>query len=452
MRITWIQPEDVLRHELVQSAAEGRDVAGIGARWMAAGGASGFPMGGAGADAAPPRLVTLARELLLELATLPTPSADAEPDDLAAIEQASGEPVDLPGPPTDAVLTDRIRGAWLGRAAGCLLGKPVEKVPRRGIREILQSTGRWPVSAYFTAVGLPPDVAACWPWYKASKPTSLAEVIDGMPEDDDLNYALLALSVLEQHGDDFTTDDVAKAWLDLLPGLRVFTAERVAYRSLLDGLEPPATATVGNPYREWIGAQIRTDVYGWTHPGKPGVAAELAWRDARLSHTRNGIYGARYVAAMSAAAMVTSDLDAVLDSGESVVPRDSRLRDAIRWARGQGRTAGSFEDAVDGLEERYADLHWVHVLNNAALTTLALVFGQGDFSRSICYVVQGGLDTDSNGATVGSIAGAITGADALPDRWTAPLRDRLASSMPGFDGISFGRLAARTMALLPERR
>ena len=287
LRVTWVQPEDLLRHELLQSAAEGRDVAAIRARWMAAGGTPEPPVGGASPDAASPELTALARELLAEIERLPAPGADPAADELPAIEGAS-RPVDRLPWPDGLDLEDRIAGGWLGRAVGCLLGKPVEKVPRQGIREILEATGRWPLDRYFTAVGLPADVAERWPWNRASRTTSLEEHIDGMPEDDDLNYALLALTVLELHGEAFDTEDVAKAWLDLLPGGRVFTAERVAYRNLLDGLRAPDTARVGNPYREWIGAQIRTDVYGWTHPGQPRLAAELAWRDARLSHTRDG--------------------------------------------------------------------------------------------------------------------------------------------------------------------
>jgi hypothetical protein len=57
--------------------------------------------------------------------------------------------------------------------------------------------------------------------------------------------------------------DVAAAWLSSLPGGRVFTAERIAYRNLLDGHPPAVAARLGNPFQDWIGAQIRTDVYGW---------------------------------------------------------------------------------------------------------------------------------------------------------------------------------------------
>jgi sugar/nucleoside kinase (ribokinase family)/ADP-ribosylglycohydrolase len=281
---------------------------------------------------------------------------------------------------------DRLRGGWLGRAVGCLLGKPVEKIPREGIREILEATGRWPLAGYFTAVGLPSEVAARWPWNRRSAVNSLAENIDGMPEDDDLNFALLALRVLETYGRDFSSLDVAQAWLDWLPGGRVFTAERVAYRNLLLGLTPPATASRRNPFREWIGAQIRTDVYGWVNPGRPDRAAELAYRDATVSHVRAGVYGALWVAAMTSAAVVASDVDTVLDVGESVLPPQSRFAAAVREARALGATGADWETVLDTLHARHGHLHWVHVRNNAALVAAALAYGKGDFERSICAV------------------------------------------------------------------
>ena len=457
LRVTWIQPEDLLAHELRQSADEGRDIAPVAARWTAAGGEVAAPHGGASQPAAPPHLRALARELLDELAELPPDPqlAAAEPDELDAIFAAAPET----GPalsPAPGALPDRVLGGWLGRAAGCLLGKPVEKIPREGIREILQATGSWPLAGYFTARGLPAEVAERWPWNKASRGTSLAENIDGMPEDDDLNYPLLGLLLLEQHGERFESDDVARLWLTHLPAGRVFTAERAAYRNLLDGYSPPQSATLRNPFREWIGAQIRGDVYGWARPGDPRGAAALAWRDARISHTRNGIYGAMYAAALVSAACVADDIDAVLDAGLRVVPADSRFSHAVRFARDLAAEYGpsapavgsaAFEECVDRLYDAYGDLHWVHVLNNAALATFALAASGGDFEAGICAVVSGGLDTDSNGATVGSVLGTLRGAGALPGRWISPLQGRLSTSLPGMDQVRFTDLAARTVAL-----
>jgi ADP-ribosylglycohydrolase len=443
LRTTWVQPDDLLRHELWQSEAEGRDVGAIRARWAEAGGVVAPPRGGVSDEPAAPGLLALADELLDELAALPDPTADREPSEWADIDAQIAPATTLPVDPEG--LPDRLTGAWLGRAVGCLLGKPVEKVPRAGIEAILRSTGRWPLDRYFTAAGLDPDVSSRYPWNRASGPTSLEENIDGMPEDDDLNYTLMALRTVEQHGAAFTADDVARAWLLDLPAGRVFTAERTAYRNLLEGLSPPATARVRNPFREWIGAQIRTDLYGWVNPGDLGAAAAWAWRDASVSHTRNGLYGAMFVAAMASVAVVADDVESVLDAGVSVVPPRSRMAEAIALGRGLGRAGLDPTEAYARLEDAFAGMHWVHALNNTALVSYALTAGAGDFDRAICLTVMGGWDTDSSGATVGAVMGALGGRASISQRWSAPLKDRLATSVPGCDGSSFQELAERTL-------
>jgi ADP-ribosylglycohydrolase len=429
-----VQPEDLLAHELVTSRDEGRDVEAVAQRWVTAGGSVSAPVGGASASPAGPALRALAVQLLDELDARAWVDGDEIVPSIGSLPRATN--------------LDRLRGAWLGRAVGCLLGKPVEKIPREGIREILQATNAWPLDDYFTAKGLPAEVAKRWPWNRRSAPTSLRENIAGMPEDDDLNFPLLALRLLETSGPEFTSADVAQQWLAWLPAGRVFTAERVAYRNLLLGLEPPETARRHNPFREWIGALIRTDVYGWVNPGQPDRAAAMAWRDARVSHVRAGIHGAMWAAALASAAVVADDVDTVLDTAESVVPADSRFATAVRFGREVAGGQEGWEKAVDQLYARYGHLHWVHVLNNAALAAAALTHGRGDFTRTICAAVSAGWDTDSVGATVGAVTGALAGAAALPDRWTLPLHNRLHTSLAGLDGIGFDELAGRTWRLI----
>jgi len=453
MRLTWTRPEELIGHELRQAAQDGRDpgaVRSVAARWRAAGGPDPPPRADATGRPAP-ALRPLANRLLDELAGLPVPPG--EPSGLDEIIAACPDwPEGRPAPPE----AERVLGAWLGRAAGCALGAPVEKLPREGIRQIAEATGNWPIRGWFTAEGLPRDIADRWPWNTHGAATSLAENLDGAPPDDDLEFTMLTLATLERHGRDFTTEDVARSWLEHLPGGRLFTAERVAYRNLLLGLEPPDTATYHNPFREWIGAQIRADVYGWANPGDPGAAAAMAHRDARLSHTANGMYGTMFVAAMCAMAVTGACLDEVLSAGLSVLPARSRLACAVRRAIAAGRRHGDFERVLGELYAWHGDLHWVHAVNNAALVAAALVHGAGDFTASIAAAVRGGWDTDSDGATVGSIAGALTGAGLLPARWTDALRGRASSHLAGFDGVSFAELAARVCALpapaSPRRR
>ncbi|MCX5225611.1 ADP-ribosylglycohydrolase family protein [Streptomyces sp. NBC_00233] len=523
LRLTWVQAEDLVGHELRQAAEDGRDARALAARWAAAGGPPAPET--AGASVTPrPDLRPLADSLLASLSTLPTPLSAQEPTDLADIRALTtprsapppnrdgnggsatatagrrparrrwhprtesaggwwaqppwsgpGSPGEAPwtrgfgggapgpvrvsgsgGPPgqsgvgggvgEDIALRDRLHASWLGRAAGCLLGKPVEKLGLHAIRTLARATGNWPLSTWFTARGVPPELLAAHPWNRRSAPTSLAENIDGMPEDDDLNYPLLNLLLLQRHGRGFTTADVARLWLDELPAGRTFTAERVAYRNLLDGVEPPLTAVHRNPFREWIGAQIRADVHGWTHPGDPVAAAEQAYRDATLTHTANGVYGAMFVAAtLATAATGTADVHRSLAAGIAVIPPRSRLAQAVRRGIGLARETTDFDTVVDRLHTELGGYHWVHAVPNAALLAAALTHADGDFTRSICAAVSGGWDTDSNGATAGSVAGLLAGhPDRLPEHWTSPLKNRLATSVPSFDGIGFDTLAELT--------
>ncbi|MFD8712346.1 ADP-ribosylglycohydrolase family protein [Streptomyces anulatus] len=446
VRLTWAQPEDLVGHELRQAAQDGRDAREIEERWYAAGGAPAPDRAGASEPPAPPRLRALAGRLLDELALLESPLAADEPTGLDEIVAACPH---WPGPADAgrAVGRDRLHAAWLGRAAGCLLGKPVEKLPLEGIRALARATGDWPPTTWFTARGVPAELLAAHPWNRRSAATSLAENIDGMPEDDDLNYPLLTLLLLQRHGRSFTTDDLARLWLDELPAGRTFTAERIAYGNLLAGVEPPETARRRNPFREWIGAQIRADVHGWTHPGDPAGAAAQAHRDAVLTHTGNGVYGAMFTAAaLAVAAGGESDVHGCLAAGLRVVPPRSRYARAVRLGIETARTEGEFDAVVDRLHAVYGDTHhWVHVLPNAALLAAALTHADGDFTRSIGLAVSGGWDTDSNGATAGSLAGLLAGGPgALPEHWTAPLKNRLATSVPGFDRAGFDTLAALT--------
>ncbi|MFG2952651.1 ADP-ribosylglycohydrolase family protein [Streptomyces sp. NPDC048291] len=511
LRLTWVQPEDLLGHELCQARQDGREPSAIQARWRAAGGADAPSRAGASPDRASRYLRRLAEDLLDELADLPSkldeptelaeikalcpewptaprggrcgPSCDCESDTAdRAVPRApygarpscgqsclSQSPKGLGGPPGGtggrwgsprpkagggtlpaqvSVPTPRAyQAAWLGRAVGCLLGKPVEKLPLHAIRELARATGNWPLNQYFTAHGVPAELLAAHPWNRRSAPTSLAENIDGMPEDDDLNYPLLNLLLLQRRTRDFTTADVAALWLDELPAGRTFTAERVAYRNLLTGIEPPHTARHRNPFREWIGALIRADAHGWTNPGAPAAAAEQAHRDATLTHTANGVYAAMFTAAVIAtAATGTRDVHACLRAGRTVIPPRSRLAQAIDHAVGLAGTHEDFETVVDELHRTHSPTHhWVHAIPNTALIAAALTHADGDFTGSVCRAVSGGWDTDSNGATAGSVAGLLAGdPDTLPDRWTTPLKNRLATSVAGFDGTGFDALAHLT--------
>lgn len=129
LRLTWVQPEDLIGHELRQAAQDGREPSAIAARWRASGGRQAPARAGASTEPASRYLRQLAEDLLDELADLPSALADDEPTDLARIRARCRT---WPAPAFAAPLSEaRLEAAWLGRAVGCLLGKPVEKLPSK---------------------------------------------------------------------------------------------------------------------------------------------------------------------------------------------------------------------------------------------------------------------------------------------------------------------------------
>ncbi|WP_218003437.1 ADP-ribosylglycohydrolase family protein [Nocardia concava] len=354
---------------------------------------------------------------------------------------------DSPPQIPEAELLDRIHGGWLGRCVGCTLGKPLENgflwTPE-SIRAYLEPFGAYPLRDYVPVSDpVPSEITSRRDWRAAT-----LGGIDGCPRDDDIDYTILGLHLLEQRGPAFTPDDVAALWLERLPFLQTYTAERVAYRNLIDGYAPPDTASYRNPYREWIGALIRADIHGYTHPGQPRRAAVAAAREASISHVGNGLWAAMWSAALVAAAFTTPVPADALTIAGSVIPARSRLAVALSEVLDDHRRGYSWEQAVAAVRIRHAHYSWVHAIGNACLIAAGLLWGEGDFSRTIALTVEGGWDTDSNGATAGSVAGILTGAAGIPAHWIAPFHDTVHSAVTGYDAARISDLAIRTRNLV----
>ncbi|MCX7848168.1 MAG: ADP-ribosylglycohydrolase family protein, partial [bacterium] len=272
----------------------------------------------------------------------------------------------------------------------------------------------------------------------------------GMPIDDDINYTVAALKIVEEHGAEFTAADVGMFWLMNLPALQTCTAERIAYRNMLACISPPASARWRNPCREWIGAQIRADTYGYVCVGNPRQAAEFAWRDASVSHVKNGVYGSMFVAAMIAAAPYCRTPDEVVCAGLAEIPRRSRLHAEIELVRGWRASGIGYDEAVARVHERWNEAdwhHWTHTISNAAVCVVALLWGEGDFSASVGMAVQACFDTDCNGATTGSIVGAMRGASAIPSGWSARIANTMRTCIPYNNTWAVDAFARRVLAL-----
>ena len=98
----------------------------------------------------------------------------------------------------------------------------------------------------------------------------------------------------------------------------------------------------------------------------------------------------------------------------------------------------------DWVEANFGELSGVHTVNNALVVIGAMIYGDGNFHKSVCLSVEGGWDTDCNGATCGSILGAIKGHSKLDSSLVSPLNDTIKPSVIGFQEITMTELARRT--------
>lgn len=402
---------------------------------------------------------TAARQLLLEMEN--TPVRDdfpyIEPDEYESIAALLPAEAKKEYSVDTSALSKRICGAWQGRMAGCVLGIPVEGWPRERIDAYLRESEQWPLRDYMSAVGdnslrtkygiVKKDVTTpydrqlvCWSNY-----------LDEYPNDDDINYTVIALKTVERYGVEFTPCDMAEAWLLGIPAFHACTAERAAIRNLMTGILPPASAMRCNPYREWIGAQIRGDFFGYIFPGKPYKAARLAWNDAAVSHTKNGIYGEMFIAALLSLCYVEelSMLERVRLALLQIPPK-SRFYEAIADVLTQYEHGVSFDAVVDGVHELYNEglqFDWCLTLPNAMLVTACSLWHRS-FDDAMCAAVLSGFDTDCNGATVGSIFGLAGGIDSIHKKWSERFAPVVNTSVHGYHRITLDELCGRTLAIV----
>jgi ADP-ribosylglycohydrolase len=375
-----------------------------------------------------------------------------EPSDLQGIRAA--RPADRPTLPplslSDGELEDKLHGAWTGRCVGCLLGKPVEGWLSSRMWPYLKESGRWPLNDFFRYGDATP---AQREKYNIKERGDFADRISGMPEDDDTNYTVTGLAIMKKYGPGFTPKQVAEFWLDNIPVLHTCTAERIAYKNLCLQIPPPESAAYRNPYREWIGAQIRADFWGYASAGNPELAAEFAWRDASVSHVKNGIFGEMWAAAMIAAAFVTDDIPTIIRAGLAQIPERSRLADYIESVLEWHEIEVDYDTSVRRVHEMWDETTghaWCHTISNAMIVAIALLYGEGDYGRSICRAVQPCFDTDCNGATVGSILGIIHGRKALPSKWVEVIEDTLHTGVAGYHTVNLSNISRETLEIVKQ--
>lgn len=320
---------------------------------------------------------------------------------------------------------ERVYAGWLGKCIGVRFGAPLEGWTYDEIRATLGE-----VSGYAAEdrgrIFKPDD--------DTSVPMILIRALEDSGADPNLSAALLGDAVLNYVGYEH-----GSFWWG---GYGVST-EHTAYLNLAHGIAAPRSGSLalnGATMAEQIGGQIFSDVWGLVAPGQPQQAADLAERAASVTHDGNGLYGARFLAAMVSAAFAEADVRRLIAAGLAQIPAESEYARVINAMLAFHRDhpddwRAGYEHLRDNFGyDRYGGT--VHIIPNSGVIALGLLYGGGDFSRTLQITNMAGWDTDCNVGNVGAIMGVACGLDAIGAPWREPMNDLLiAASVIGTRSI-----------------
>jgi len=365
----------------------------------------------------------------------------------------------------------KVESAFLGSVAGCILGKPLEvRLTGHEIRDALKAMGDWPLDRYVSK-----RIKEHLPRVHNSLLETARECIQYVAPDDDINYTIMGMLILEEYGPDFTHSNVQDLWLEHLNFRTTFGPERTTLlrvgtesldrfnlESFLEkgGVGPtnPVKERPGhlaifndflNPGDELCGAAIRADAYGYACPGRPQDAANMAWKDSSFTHNRTGIYGTMFIASAIAAAQIMDDRMGIFEIALQYIPQKSRFYERVSACLEVVKRADSWEQAYDRISDKYGEYGHCRIYQEAGMLINTLNFAQ-NIGHGICIQVSQGADTDSFGATAGSLLGAYFGPGYLDRSWIDPFGDDIHSGLAWFFERSLSSLALR-MGELPKK-
>lgn len=283
---------------------------------------------------------------------------------------------------------DKVLGCWMGKNIGGTLGTP----------------------------------------YEGKKYVHNLTFFDPVPEkplpNDDLDFQLVWLKMLEERGPRVAFSDFADYWMKHLSGHWYAEYSFCTY-NLQRGLKPPISGAFQNYYVDEMGSPIRSEIWASVSPGDPQLAARMAWMDSSLDHTGGeGRWGEMFWASVESAAFVIKDVRTLIHIGLSMIPISSSvsrvIREVLYW----------YDNGMkwDALRERIATLFGhqqpCNAVPNHGFTTMGLLYGS-NFGDNLCKAVNCGYDSDCTGATLGSLLGILNGASAIPDEWKRPVGDAI---------------------------
>ena len=314
-----------------------------------------------------------------------------------------------------AAFRDKVYACWVGKNIGGTMGAPYE-----GKREYLDVRG------FATAQGV-------------------------VLPNDDLDLQLVWLHAVEQLGPlSIDAATLGEFWLSYI--VPHWNEYGLGKNNMVRGLLPPLSGDYENNWRDSNGAWIRTEVWASMAPGCPELAAKYAIEDAKVDHgAGEGTFAAAFIAAMQSAAFILPDLRKCIDIGLSKIPADCRVADSVRLVMQCFDEGKSSREARDTILNRNADIGdgWFEAPSNVAYTVLGLLYGKGDFKRSMIEAINCGDDTDCTAATVGATMGILGGSAAIPADWSDHIGDDIVTI--SINRGSEGRKVPKTCTELTDR-
>ena len=284
---------------------------------------------------------------------------------------------------------DKVYACWLGKNMGGTMGAPYE-----GKRDVLN------VKGFATKKG------------------------EALPNDD-LDLQLVWLHAVEFEGPrNITSEVLGEYGLSFITGY--WNEYGIARRNMEKGVMPPLCGDLQNPWKHSNGAWIRTEIWATLAPAYPDLAVRFAIEDAKVDHGfGEGTYSAAFVAALQSAAFVVSDLRKLIEIGLAKIPSDCRTAKTVKLAIDCYDGKKTWLEARNAIQKENADIGdgWFQAPSNIGYVVIGLLYGEGDFKKSMLTALNCGDDTDCTAGTVGAIFGLMHGTNGIPKDWREYIGD-----------------------------
>ena len=309
---------------------------------------------------------------------------------------------------TKGSLMDKIKGGWAGQTIGVTFGGPIE----------FRFTGTF-VGDYQPIV-----------WYDGYLKKTMLE----FPElYDDLYMDLTFVDVFERYGLDAPVDSFANAFANAR--YMLWHANQAGRYNILNGIKAPDSGHwINNPHADDIDYQIEADYAGLMSPGMPNVASTLSDKIGHIMNYGDGWYGGIFVGAMYSLAFTSKDVNYIVTEALKTVPEQSEfyqcINDVISWHKKYPNDWKQtwFEvqrkwASVIGCPEGVFTSFDIDAKVNSAYVVIGLLYGEGDYTRSLEISTRCGQDADCNPSTVGGILGTMLGYNKIPAYWKMGLNE-----------------------------